>query len=182
MIVAGIDPSLTNTGIAILKDGQPLHLAKEGWSEGGGASDMDRHTRVMKLRTRINKHLTTRQPDLVVMERPAYAQNVGSACDRHFLWHALLNAITEGGYRYAGIAPTSRASFATGKNHGTKRQVIDATTQWWPHLHRTLQNDNIADALVLATMGALWAGDPVPFEVKDRHRARLEAVAWPVIA
>lgn len=182
MIVAGIDPSLTNTGIAILKDGQILELTKEGWGGHDGASDMDRHNRVMKLRTRIQKRLTPHTPDLVVMERPAYSQNTGSACDRHFLWHALLNMITENGYRYAGISPTGRASFATGKNHGSKRQVIDATTEWWPNHHRPLQNDNIADALVLATMGALWAGDPVPFDVKDRHRARLEAVQWPVIA
>jgi len=183
MIVAGIDPSLTATGIAILDAGNPIALHKIGYGGHNGASDQDRLKRVVALRHEIVDYIRQFTPDLVIIERPAYSQNVGSACDRHVLWGLLVHEFAVAGpERYAGVAPTSRASFATGKNHGSKKQVVDAVAQWHPPLERRLRDDNVADALVLATMGALWAGDPVPFEVKDRHRARLEAIAWPVMA
>lgn len=180
MIVCGIDPSLTATGIAILVDGQPTAHTKIGYPGHNGASDADRMKRVVALRHEVVNWIRQHIPDLVTIERPAYSQNTGSACDRHVYWGLLVHEFAIAGpERYAGISPTSRASFATGKNHGTKQQVLDTINQWWPHLR--IRNDNIADALVLAAMGALWAGDPVPFEVKDRHRARLDAIAWPVM-
>jgi Holliday junction resolvasome RuvABC endonuclease subunit len=183
MIVAGIDPSLTATGIAILDNGNPIALAKIGYPGHDGASDPDRMRRVAALVLEIRAYTRQHKPDLVIIERPAYSQNTGSACDRHCLWGWLVHEFAIAGpERYAGIAPTSRASFATGKNHGSKQQVIDAVTQWWPEHRLRLRDDNIADAATLAAMGALWAGDPMPFEPKERHHTRIEAIAWPVIA
>ncbi|MGB0973183.1 MAG: hypothetical protein ACPGVG_19845, partial [Mycobacterium sp.] len=68
----------------------------------------------------------------------------------------------------------------TGNGHGSKNQVLDTVNQWWPHLN--LRDDNKADALTIAAMGAAWAGDPLPFELKDHQRNNLAAVNWPVFA
>ncbi|MEC4838158.1 hypothetical protein R2360_00205 [Mycobacteroides chelonae] len=40
-------------------------------------------------------------------------------------------------------------------------------------------NHDIADAAVLALMGAFHLGEAMPFTVKERHYAGLEAAAWP---
>lgn len=188
MIVCGIDPSLTGTGIAVLRHGVPDKPIRVGWPGVSGASDIDRSKRVVALRHLIVKHVRAAQPDLVVIESPAYSKNLGSVCDRHGLWHYLLHEFgVAGPERYAGITPTCRAQFATGKGHASKTMVIDAVNSWWPHLNlRTLpasrMQDNEADAVVLATMAAAWAGDPLPFALRDWHRNNLDAVAWPVIA
>lgn len=181
MIVCGIDPSLTGTGIAILHDGTPTTLHKIGYTGHNGASDLDRSRRVVALRHDIVAYVRRHTPDLVIIESPAYRSIFGSACDRHALWHYLIHEFGVAGQeRYAGVPPALRAQFATGRGNSSKQQVLDAAADWWPHLN--LRDDNKADALVLAAMGAAWAGDPLPFEVKERHRNNLAAVNWPVIA
>lgn len=37
-VAVGIDPSLTSTGVAILRDGQPVHVSHHGYSGHNGAS------------------------------------------------------------------------------------------------------------------------------------------------
>lgn len=187
MIVCGIDPSLTGTGIAILRDGHPAAIHKI-ISSPDGASDLDRSRRVVALRHEIVAYVRRHQPDLVIIESPAYSKLFGSACDRHGLWHYLIHEFgVAGAERYAGITPTCRAQFAAGNGHASKKQIIDAVNSWWPHLNLRSEpvsrmQDNEADAIVLATMGAAWARDPLPFELKDRHHNNLDAVNWPVIA
>lgn len=186
MIVCGLDPSLTGTGIAILRDGQPIALKRIGYPGRSGASDIERMRRVGSLTAEIAAYVATHQPDLVTLESPAYGQYLPSTCDRNILWGTLVHrySIDRGRTNrgYASITPTCRAQFATGKGHAAKQLVIDAVNQWWPHLNLKPKQDNEADALVLATMGAAWAGERLPFELKDRQRNNLEAVAWPVMA
>lgn len=184
MIVAGIDPSLTATGIAILRDGQPTTPTKIGYPGRDGASHTDRARRVVALTREITKHIHNHNPDLVIIESPAYGQYLPSTCDRNFLWGALVHEFgVVKPARYAGITPTCRAQFATGKGHAKKQAVIDAVNTWWPHLNLGPKADNQADALVLATMGAArYEPELLPFELADWQRGNLEAVAWPVMA
>ena len=46
MIVAGIDPSLTSAGVAILADGRPTHLSHHGYAGHNGATWQTRSRRV----------------------------------------------------------------------------------------------------------------------------------------
>lgn len=183
MIICGIDPSLTGTGIAILDAGRPVVHNRIGYPGRDGASDLDRSRRIVQLRHEIVAYVRRFKPELVCIESPAYSKLFGSACDRHGLWHLLLHEFgVVGPNRYAGITATCRAQFAAGNGHASKQQIIDAVNAWWPHLNLGKRQDNEADAYVLATMGAAWAGDPLPFELLDRQRNNLEAVAWPVMA
>lgn len=190
MICVGIDPSLTGTGIAILRDGQPDQPIRIGYPGRSGASDVARMRRVGSLVTDIAKIVAAAQPDLVVIESPAYGQYLPSTCDRNVLWGILVHRYAIDRSRanrgYASVTPTCRAQFAAGNGHATKRRVIDAVNTWWPHLNLrtepvTRQQDNEADAVVLATMGAAWAADPLPFTLKPQQRNNLDAVNWPVM-
>ena len=187
MIVVGIDPSLTATGIAVLRDGVPDAPIRIGYPGRSAASDADRARRCVALVREITAAVRRHQPDLVLMESPAYAMKTPSTCDRNFLWMALVHEFAVvGPMRYARVSPTSRAMFATGKGHATKESVIHAVNAWWPHLNlRTLpasrMQDNEADAMVMATMGvAQYEPHLLPFPLLDRQRTNLEAVAWPI--
>lgn len=189
MIIAGIDPSLTGTGIGILRDGICIDNARIGWPGRDGASDLDRVRRVVAVVQDVIKFIRPHNPDLIMIESPAYGQYLPSTCDRNFLWGALVHEFGEAQkLPYAGVTPTCRAQFATGKGHASKLMVINAVNGWWPHLNlRTepvsRQQDNEADGITLATMGAArYESDLLPFTLREYQLNNLEAVPWPVIA
>lgn len=183
MIVCGIDPSLTATGITILTNGQPTALHKIGYGGRDGASDLDRARRVAALRHEIVAYVRTRKPHLVIIEAPAYGSILGSTCDRNALWHYLIHEFgVAGPEHYAGIAPKTLKRFITGNGNASKKLVVSEVETWWPEHHRRLHNDNIADAAGLAVMGAAHVGDPTPFELRRVQREALEVVQWPVMA
>lgn len=177
MIVAGIDPSLTSAGVAILDNGQPIHISHHGYSGHNGASW---RTRSRRIRWTCRQILAT-IPDsttLAVIEGPAYGAQHGSAFDRAALWHGLYAALDAKQVPVAVVAPQTRAKWATGTGRGSKTEVLDAVHTWWPGQDITV--DDEADALVLAAIGAHHLGDPMPFTVKPRHTTALEAIAWPL--
>lgn len=181
MIIAGIDPSLTGTGITVLENGNPVALHKIGYPGHDGASDLERARRVVALRHEVVAYVRHFAPELVLIESPAYSQNKGSACDRHAYWHYLIHEFgVAGDERYAGVSPTNLKRFVTGNGSADKKMIVETVTTWWPF--RQLKNDNIADSAGLAAMGAAWAGDPLPFELRRVQQNALEVVAWPVIA
>lgn len=188
MIVVGIDPSLTATGIAVLRDGQPEHPRCIGYGGKRGASDIDRARRVVALVREVTAAVRAKQPDLVVIEGPAYGSTLGSSCDRNFLWGALVHEFgVVGPMKYAGVTPACLKRFATGKGAlPNKLPVVRAVNRWWPHLNLRAESvsrmqDNEADAMVLATMGAArYEPHLLPFELESWHPANLGAVAWPI--
>lgn len=184
MIICGIDPSLTNTGIAVISDGNIIDKTRIGWPGRSGASHLDRTRRVVAVIRDVSKFVKRHNPDLVLIESPAYGQYLPSTCDRNFLWGALVHEFGEAQKRpYAGITPTCRAQFATGKGHAAKQLVIDTVNAWWPHLNLKPRQDNEADAIVIAAMGAArYEPELLPFTLTDWRRNNLNAVHWPVIA
>lgn len=176
MIVAGIDPSLVCTGIAVLVDGQPELITTTGL-RGHDADNYQTRSRRVRAVCRAVVQRLPLQPDLVVIEGPAYDAHHGSAFDRSGLWHGLYGALDAKHIPIAVCAPQTRAKWATGKGNATKTDVLAVARSWWPH--HTISNDNEGDAIVLAEIGALKLGEALPFHPKERHYAALEAVAWP---
>lgn len=183
MKIAGIDPSLTGTGIAIAHNGAIVAHTKIGYPGHNGASDIDRSRRIVALRHEVVAWVRKHQPDLVLIESPAYSRLFGSACDRHGFWHLLLHEFgVAGPERYAGVTATCRAQFAAGNGHASKQLIVEAVNTWYPHLRLRPRQDNEADAIVLATMGvARFQPDQLQFPLKDWQRGNLDAVAWPVM-
>lgn len=201
MIVAGIDPSLTSAGIAILKDGQPIHVSSPGFTDHGGGysgkSWLLRNRRVRHQARQIrDAALSHGTPDLVVIEEHPYAaKSFGGEFDRSFLWGKIYEAFDvhnfPTGIPVAVVNNQTLKVWVTGKGSArdpelsrtqrqkqNKQRMVDTISSWYPH--QPIANDDIADALGLAAMGAHHFGDPMPFTVKDRHTTGLEAVQWPI--
>lgn len=180
VIVAGIDPSLTNTGIAILADGQPLSLRSIGHGTPNGKSYGHRSDRIVAQCRAVIDALVLAddaKPALAVIEGPAYGANMPSHFDRAGLFWGLISTLRARRIPTAVIPPATRAKWATGKGNADKRTVLATVRSWWPATR--IANHDQADALVLAAIGAFHAGDPMPFAVKERHSANLAAVQWP---
>lgn len=181
-MVAGIDPSLTNTGIAILYDGHPVLLRSIGHGTPNGKTYGHRSDRIVAQCRAVIAHVlpcnsSAADIDLAVMEGPAYGANLPSAHDRAGLFWGLYSTLRARKIPIAVVAPKTRALWATGKGNADKRTVLATVRDWWPATR--IANHDQADALVLAAIGAFHAGDPMPFAVKERHSANLAAVQWP---
>lgn len=200
MIVCGVDPSLTSAGVAILQNGQPVHTASPGYTQHGGGY----HGKSWRQRNRRGRHqarlirdaaLTAGPPDLVVIEEHPYAANpFGSEFDRIFLWGKTFEAFDvydyPTGIPVAVINNSTLKVWVTGKGairdpsltraqrqKRNKQLMTDTVQAWWPDW--PIANDDEADALGLAAIGAYHLGDPLPFPLKDRHRTALENITWP---
>jgi Holliday junction resolvasome RuvABC endonuclease subunit len=179
MIVVGIDPSLTSAGVAILKNGQPTHVSHHGFAGHNGATYQTRSRRIRHQCTNVTRAaLTHGQPDLVVIEEHPYAVRISAGeFDRSGLWHGIYGAIDAREIPIVVIHPGTHKKWLTGRGDAKKRDIIDNIAEWWTDL--AIANDDEADALGLALIGAFHLGDPMPFTVKPRHTTGLEKVPWP---
>ena len=179
MIVAGVDPSLTSAGIAILTDGKPTLLTSIGHKGHNAASYEQRGRRISSqchaIMNAICARQWTAQPDLAVIEGPAYSQNLPSASDRHGLFWGLICALSRRKIPLAVVTPTARCAFATGKGRAEKRTVL---AEGRAAFGLRVTNHDIADAAFLAAMGALHLGDQ-PFTPRRRHIEGLTKITWP---
>lgn len=181
MIVAGIDPSLTNTGIAILHNGAPILLHAHGYTGHDADSYTIRNRRIRALcayiRNAIDTALNNERPDFVVIEGPAFSKSQGKAHDRAGLWHGLFGQWDARRVPVAVVTPQSAKLWATGNGNASKELMLATARVWWPD--KRIKNDNVADAAALALAGAHRLGEPIPFEPKQRQLDALNAVAWP---
>lgn len=195
MIVAGIDPSLTSAGIAILKDGQPVHTSHHGVNgKTDGATYQSRNRRgrwtAAKVRDAAMLH---GRPDLVLIEAlPHHLQEIGVA-DRCYLWGKIYEAFDWPNIPIAVINPQTLKVWVTGKGSTRekgmssyqrrkqdKKLMVDTIQSWWPGTIADGEDDE-ADALGLAAIGAFHLGDPMPFTPKPRHTTGLDKVQWPAL-
>lgn len=169
--VVGIDPSLTATGIA----------STVGWCHVIGRTGIttlplvDRIHAVDVLLDGIKSHIG--RPDLVVIEQPAFSRTSGGALERHALYWLIVRALRRAEIPVAEVTARGRMRYATGKGAATKSAVVDAVARRFPG-YETGGNDNLADAVVLAAMGADHLGHPLT-PMPATHRAALDGVQWP---
>lgn len=202
MIVCGIDPSLTSTGIAILRDGLPCMLHSLGHKGSDADTWLMRSRRIVsQTRAVVNAIGLAVAPvqtaaeliphdwgqvDLAVIEGPSYGSQYGDQFDRAALWHGLFSALSAKRVPIAVVSPKTRAKWATGKDvegngDSKKPEVLAAVRDEWPDVRAHIRNDDIADALTLAAMGALYLGEPLPISAHKWRVKGLEAVAWPKV-
>lgn len=182
-IVAGIDPSLTSAGIAVLVNSAPILLRSVGYPGRNSDSYAERGNRIVAQARHIvevaiydgDRH--PRRIDLAVIEGPAYEAKYGHAFDRAGLWWGLFTALRAKQIPTAVVPPATLKTWVTGKGNAGKSQITGAVKFWWPNAR--ILNDDIADAAALALLGAYRLGDPMPFTIKDRHTNALDKIAWP---
>ncbi|MEU3160040.1 hypothetical protein ABZ753_21665 [Streptomyces griseoincarnatus] len=167
--VAGLDISLTGTGVATL--GGTTRIPTKG-----SRADplLERNTRLKHITTRVLEEVGT--VNLACVEGPvSYTTPGGSTWDRGGLWWRIVAALLERDIAVAVVPPTSRAKYATGSGTSRKTAVLEAAQRRYGAI---LETDDEADALILRAMGMDWLGLPLA-EVPDGHRAALAGVQWP---
>ncbi|MFJ8145998.1 hypothetical protein ACIQ6R_13090 [Streptomyces sp. NPDC096048] len=166
--VAGLDISLTGTGIATL--GGTTRVPTTG----------RRRDTITQRRNRMRHILDAVLTevglvDLACVEGPSHHSVGGSVWDRGGLWWLIVDGLCARDIPVAVVPPMSRAKYATGKGNSRKAAVLDAAQRRYGAI---LPTDDEADALILRAMGMEWLGTPLA-EVPDGHRAALAGVQWP---
>lgn len=189
MIVTGIDMSMTGMGVAridtrtgdiatLLLKSSP-HRARARTARGKSVQLLrHRAARLHRLASAVVSF--AQMSDLAVIEAPSYGSKGGMSRDRDGLWWLIVGELEADICAVAEVAPKSRALYATGDGGADKSMILAACRNDYAC---ELDDDNIADALVLAAMGARQYGEPIERQrvTTSWQQRSLSANIWPNI-
>lgn len=182
--VCGIDPSLSSTGLAWISPAGELKVSCVT-STGKNNESVERTVeRIFYIANEVVDFVNLHKPDLVVIENPSFASQYGKPHERSGLWWRIVDALVHDDYKIARVAPQTRAIYATGDGRSKKAVVLAHVREHYTDiLGARVANDDVADAIVLADLGALQKGYPldVPPATSERHTRALTGVLWPVL-
>lgn len=203
MRVAGIDISLSSTGLAIIDDNDVVPISTRRIvsepvrrPDGLAPSLLDRQTRLRSVEDRIMVRLgmcppgtrgIDRLPDLVLVEGPSLGSTGGQmAHESAGNWHRIVSRLFDLGIPVAEVSPPQVKQYATGsgstqgKTKVTKQMVISAVQAAYGDVGAAITQNDEADALVLAAMAARYCGRPVEsFPLPAANLAALKKIRWP---
>lgn len=118
--------------------------------------------------------------DLVVLEGPAYGSAAGQRQAGHHeragLWWVIRCALDTRGHHTAVVPPNLRAKYATGRGNAAKADVIREVTKRFPWFEG---GEDECDALVLASLGARWLGQPIDDPMPKANLTAMAGIGWP---
>lgn len=178
--VVGIDPGLTSPGAArLVRPSGSGQWLPETWSikTDGHIDDtlVERKHRLASISAAVLEFCLP--CDFVVIEAPSYGSRGGSAWDRAHLWWRIVERLIGREVPVVGVAPTSRALWATGSGRSDKAAVSTAVGRMWPTAE--IRNSDEADALALASIGLQILGERGPFEITAYRTRALAKVEVP---
>lgn len=177
MRVMGIDPSLTSTGLALVVDGQ---IAATDCVKSSPTGDTPAEVvgRILAVADGVIEVALDYHPDIVVIESASFASKFGKPHERAGLYWFLVGNFIGMGVRVVTVAPQSRAKYGTGKGNAKKADVYAAVkATYQPLTTARISNNDIADAVLLASMGSRVLGFPVePETPSEAHLASLTAL------
>ncbi|MEN3123247.1 crossover junction endodeoxyribonuclease RuvC [Janibacter sp. LM] len=179
--VLGIDPSLTGTGLALLDTDDHLVIPTETITTKGaaGATLAERRDRLERIVDTIVIKAINHDTELAVIETPALSKaNTGTSM-LNGLWWMLVTRLDAVDVDVIEVGAGQLKTYATGKGNASKDAVLLAVARRYPHVD--VRDNNQADALVLAAIGARLVGHPVD-ELPATHVRALAKVARPGIA
>lgn len=176
--VVGIDPSLTSTGVAVIDPNKPYPRTLTVASKGKADADWGaRAARIFSLARSIAHHVP--MGSLVIIEAPAYSRSMATSASQHDragLWWELYRLLDdEQDARIIAVPPTVRAKYATGKGNASKDAVLAAAVR--RYTNTDIGGNDMADAMVLAALGARLIGAPVD-EVPKLNLTALATVKY----
>jgi len=173
--ILGIDPSLTATGIAIVsKEPQSRPVWEDTWAIN---PPMKGHERLEYIANKVLGAVRKlNDGDIIVMEGPSFGSGGAKSHELAGGWwivkHAIWDYLMEDDLKIKAfyvIPPRSRAKYATGNGNAKKHAVIESVVA---QTGMYITDHNIADAIVLATMGARLGGAAVDKLAADElHKA-----------
>lgn len=184
--VIGLDLSLTAAGLAdlTLKDSpraKSINLETFGTKGKKGDTFEQRGARLRKMADYIVSWCMAGMvnPSLVVIEGPSYGSQVGSQHDRSGLWWLVTARLQELGIPMAYVAPRARAKYATGNGNAKKDVVLAHVIEQYADLvDGRIANDNEADALTLAAIGARLLGAPIDEGLPESNLSIMDGVEY----
>jgi hypothetical protein len=198
--VAGLDLSLTSSGVTVLTDDltrinyklptehprpgcvYPTVLRNVGIEGHDTDGWRERSRRIRAVSRGVTNILNAQLPlDLGVIEAMLpVTKTFYSYGDRWALWHAVYGWFDAKGIPIAVIHNQHGHQFVTGLGRVSedKHEVIDATAKWWPGTVR-VPNHDLGDALGLAMMGVMHLGGTPPFRPGARHYNAVHSCEWP---
>ena len=173
MIVVGIDPSLTGTGIIVLRNGE-LGKALTTKNEPK-LGTIERVRRIYEQINNVIENLSTcyvnayigdkrmirwEPPSLIVIEGFSYGSKGRGVFDIAYLGWRIREELeryrTEDDIPWLEVSPSQVKQFATGKGNANKEIVLQQVYKRWGV---ELTDNNQADAYVLAQIGRAYLGE-----------------------
>lgn len=174
-IIVGIDLSLTSTGIAVMcADIIDVQRIRSVGRKDATVTDTAKRIDTIGSAVALNAAGT----DLAVIEAPSFGSRNGSQHERGGLWWDVIRRLVRLGVPIATVSPQCRAKYATGRGNAGKDEVLAAVVRRYPDVDVT--GNDVADALVLAAMGARWLGAPID-DLPKTHLAAMDGAKWPEI-
>lgn len=174
MIVAGLDLSLTSTGVAMVNPEGAHFTDRIKSKDQAGASLGQRQDRLRGIADNVIATVTG--SDLIVIEGPSYASKFGHPHDRSGLWWMVVSRLMHAGLDVIDVAPSARAKYATGAGNAGKDAVLAAAVKRYPEWDIT--GNDVADAVILAAMGCRHLGHPID-SLPQIHLTAMTKVRWP---
>lgn len=178
--VIGIDPSLTSTALAEVVDGKLTRVTNIKTTGKKGDDVHQVHARLSQIAAEAMEFICPngRAPDLIVIEGPAFASRFGSPHDRSGLWWILVSRILSycGPINFIVVAPATRAKYGTGDGRANKDVVLAHVIERYTTPTVRITNDDIADAVILAAMGARKINEPVEAELSSMSLAAMTTI------
>lgn len=177
MRIVGLDLSLTGTGVAAVwsRSGARYALLDRVKSPPAGDEWAARWARIVAVVDEVRGLLG--EPELVVLEAPAYSRTTGHVHDRAGLWWTVYRHLHYRDIPVLVVTPNKRAKYATGKGTAGKDEVLAAVVRRYPWAD--VENNDHADALTLAAMGARLLGQPVEESLPQAHLAAMDGLSLP---
>jgi len=208
MLIAGIDLSMTSTGVALIDPaaGATVHRVRTlgpKLPRGQKPTLLDRHDRLQEIEDRIGRLLGllpyTEQyraggdmyrpiPDLLFIERP-FGSLSGNTLDLTGNWWRVTGMIHRFGIPVAEVDNNWLKIYATGRasnrgpNKVEKHHVISAVkTRYGTRVARMVdgEGDDVCDAFILAAMACRMVGHPIETtELPAAHARALVGIQLP---
>ncbi|PCN46984.1 hypothetical protein Csp2054_14165 [Curtobacterium sp. 'Ferrero'] len=172
-VAAGLDLSLTDTGVAVVHTDGSIRTAR--------VRSSGKKTDSLKVKARrFDDHAAAICAQVapcteVVVESPAYGMPQG-AVDLGGLRWLVLTMLVDRGHHVHEINPMHVKKYATGETRADKDVVLAAVVKRYPQADVT--NNNTADAVVLASMLARHVGHPVEGDLSQSRWDAFGKVAW----
>ena len=179
--IVGLDLSLTGTGLAELDlDAEHfVNVDTHGTKGKRGDKYAQRGERLLGMANYILDWTTAgpTDPRLVVVEGPSIGSKGGSQFDRSGLWWLVVTKLAARGIDVLVVPPKTRAKYATGNGNSGKDVVVAHVTEQYGHLYDgRIKNDNEADAMVLAAMGARYLGYEIDDDLPEQNVSAMSGV------
>jgi len=145
--VVGLDPSLTSTGIALLRCGNELEPITTAIK-----TNLTGISRLMHIRDYVKKY--SEGADLVVVEGYAFSKG-DHAHAKGELGGVLRLMVVDSGINLLEVTPNQLKKFATGEHNASKEKVAVGVYKRWG---KEFKENDETDAYVLAEIGRAYLG------------------------